>query len=546
MKTNTTPIKTLLPLALGLLPALAWSSDALAGPCLPGTDRAAFEAGLVAAFAASTLDVNQLYDHATNRLGYGWVGAPGTRSHAQLAALIADSLAVASSATAADALDVQLAGLVNGNGAFPYAFADDSMASTYVEYKNNQSARGTLRNLATVRTISQALTGPNIDLGTVLQEYWFNHFNVYAAKTEWATVSYQEQIRSQQCGTFAGLLTTTAKHPAMLIYLDNRHSVVGDINENYGREVLELMAFGDDQYVWYDQDDVVAAANALTGWTISVAGDNPQFSFVAANHDPQALVLFSGAQQLALAAGANVGRGEQLLAHLAAHPATKQNVCTKLVRRLMGRTPVATVTACKDVWGTTGELGDMLQAILVHPEMWSSASYRKQIKNPFELAISAQRALGTNQVSVARITSIRNISRDMGLPVAMVPPPTGYPDTVSGWAGAGNSIQWVESSFSSLTTTSISFALNGAPASSGGTLETEVADFVATNPGAAALNVVIEDVKETLGLPPALNMPYAALRLALQNPDVYDPNGTYRPFRTLVTGILTTPQFLRK
>lgn len=545
MITNV-PTKRLLPLAMGLLPALAWSSEALAGPCLPAAERADFEAGLVAAFAASTLDVDQLYDHATNRLGYGWVGAPGTRSHAQLADLVADSLTVASSATAADALDVELAGLVNGNGGFPYAFADDTMAATYVEYKNNQSARGAIRGVPAARTIAQALTGPNVDVGTVLQEFWFNHFNVYATKTEWATTSYQELIRGQQCGTFGGLLTATAKHPAMLIYLDNRHSVVGDINENYGREVLELMTFGDDQYVWYDQDDVVSTANALTGWTISLTGDNPQFSFVAANHDSQQLVLFSGAQQLTLAAGANVGRGEQLLAHLAAHPATKQNVCSKLVRRLLGRTPAATVTACKDAWGTSGDMGDMLQAILTHPEMWSSASYRKQIKNPFELAVSAQRALGTTQLTVSRLTTVRNASRDMGLPVTMVPPPTGYPDTVSGWAGAGNSINWAEHVFGNLSASSIAFSLNGAPASSGTTLETALTSYVATSPGSTALNAVIDDVKEVLGLPPGLSLPYAALRLSLNNPDVYDPNGTLRPFRTVVHGILTAPQFLRK
>jgi uncharacterized protein (DUF1800 family) len=545
MKTNT-PIKMCLPLALGLVPALGWTPSALAGPCLPAGERDDFEADLIAAFEASTLDVDQLYDHATNRLGYGWAGAPGTRSHALLADLVADSLAVASSATAADALDVQLAGLVAGNGSIPYAFVDDTMAAVYVEFQGNQGSRGAIRNLAGARSIAQALTGPNIDIGTVLQEHWYNHFNVYATKTDWATVSYQEQIRSQQCGTFGAMLTATAKHPAMLIYLDNRYSVVGDINENYGRELLELMTFGDDQYVWYDQDDVVAAANAFTGWTISLAGNNPQFSFVAANHDAQQLVLFSGAQQLTLAPAASVTRGEQLLTHLAAHPATKQNVCSKLVRRILGRVPAATVTACKDAWGTGGELGHMVQAILVHPETWSSASYRKQVKNPLELVVSAHRALGTNQATLGTIAGVRNLSSSMGLPVTMVPPPTGYPDTLSGWAGAGNSITWTEHGFASLATNGISFSLNGAPASSGGTLETAMATFMATSPNAAALNVVIDDVKSKLGLPPALGVPYAALRLALQNPDVYTPNGTPRSFRTVVHGILTTPSFLRK
>ncbi len=527
-------------------PVLCWSDTAVAGPCLPAADRPGFEAALVAAFAASPLDTDELYDLASNRLGYGWAGPPGTRSHALLAQRVADSLEQASDTSGAQALDVAMSGLTSGTGTTPYALADDTMAASYLEFATNMASRGPIRRLGGMRTIAQALTGPNVDLGTLLREFWFNHFNVYGDKSGWATVDYQQQIRAEQCETFAGLLRTTAGHPAMLIYLDNKDSAVGSINENYGRELLELMTLGDDEFIYYDQADVVSAATALTGWTISLVDDDPMFDFVDVNHDPQELTLFSGAHELILPAGTTVTRGEALLDHLAAHPVTVDNVCRKLVRRLMGRTPSSVVNACEAAWGPAGDMGDVLQAILTHDEMWAEAGYRRQVKSPFELVISAHRASGDDALEHNQINRIRLTLEEMGQPVGLVPPPTGYPDTRSDWASAGGSIQWHDYLFAHLGTMNVPVALDGAPAVQGIPLENALADLVATSPSGPTLNAAIDDVKLGLGLPPSFSVPFAALRLALDRGDVHLASTDIRHARTVIHGLLATPRFQRK
>ena len=103
-------------------------------------------------------------------------------------------------------------------------------------------------------------------LEEVLVDFWFNHFNVFAGKG--ATRSYiteyeREAIRPYVLGNFRDMLGATAKHPAMLFYLDNWQSKVDGINENYARELLELHTLGVDG--GYTQQDIVNVARAFTG-----------------------------------------------------------------------------------------------------------------------------------------------------------------------------------------------------------------------------------------------------------------------------------------
>nr|MCH9686344.1 hypothetical protein [Deltaproteobacteria bacterium] len=120
---KTTTIVSRLALAL---PVVLWSAVAEAGPCLPAADQDAFEDDLVLAFQASPLAVDQLYDLAANRLGFGWTGKPGTRSHEALAEIIALRLATASDLGPTDLIDVDLVPLAN-----QFSGADDDMATLY-------------------------------------------------------------------------------------------------------------------------------------------------------------------------------------------------------------------------------------------------------------------------------------------------------------------------------------------------------------------------------------------------------------------------------
>jgi uncharacterized protein (DUF1800 family) len=151
--------------------------------------------------------------------------------------------------------------------------------------------------------LTRAIESPR-QLEEVMDEFWFNHFNVVAGKglDHVLIADYErEAIRPYVLGKFRDLLGATAKHPAMLFYLDNWLSSVANtdarpriagtkaeisgLNENYARELMELHTLGVDG--GYTQQDVTALARMLTGWSFNpkLAGTGPTFRFVARLHD---------------------------------------------------------------------------------------------------------------------------------------------------------------------------------------------------------------------------------------------------------------------
>jgi uncharacterized protein (DUF1800 family) len=77
-----------------------------------------------------------------------------------------------------------------------------------------------------------------------------------------------DQIRMferQGMGSFKNLLMELSRDPAMIVWLDNSENHNGSVNENYGRELLELFSMGVGNYT---EHDVKEAARAFTGWTI--------------------------------------------------------------------------------------------------------------------------------------------------------------------------------------------------------------------------------------------------------------------------------------
>ena len=140
----------------------------------------------------------------------------------------------------------------------------------------------------------------NRQLEEVLVDFWLNHFNVFNGKGQGRVLltSYErDAIRPHVLGHFKDLLLATARHPAMLFYLDNWQSQVAarrsappppgvrrpGLNENYGRELMELHTLGVDG--GYTQDDVIAVARAFTGWTIYDLQKFAEFQFNPAMHD---------------------------------------------------------------------------------------------------------------------------------------------------------------------------------------------------------------------------------------------------------------------
>jgi len=307
-------------------------------------------------------------------------------------------------------------------------------------------------------------------LQQVMDDFWFNHFNVFAAKGEdrWYLTSYERDvIQPHTLGKFKDLVTDTAESPAMLFYLDNFLSVdpnaaqrqaalramrqnrgrrgrppvppaaqgqqprknARGLNENYGRELMELHTLGVEG--GYTQKDVTELARCFTGWTIDKPRLNPQFKFDEKLHDPdQKIVLHKK-----IHAG-GMKDGEQAIELLAKHPSTAKFISTKLARRFVSDTPPAPLVArmAKTFESSDGDIRAVMHTMIYSPEFWSRDAYRAKIKTPFELVVSAVRALGTDVDTAMPL--VQWVGR-IGEPLYQCQPPTGYADIAEAWVNTG-------------------------------------------------------------------------------------------------------------
>jgi uncharacterized protein (DUF1800 family) len=286
-------------------------------------------------------------------------------------------------------------------------------------------------------------------LQEVMVDFWFNHFNVFADKGQvrWYVSAYERDvIRPHALGKFPDLLRATARHPAMLFYLDNWLSTRPDftlrsgpnkgkkagLNENYARELMELHTLGVEG--GYTQKDVTEVARAFTGWTIDRPRQDARFVFRPLVHDATEKTVLG----TRLAAGGGEGDGERVLDLLARHPATARFVAGKLVRRFVGDVPPpALVDRVAGVYRDTGgDVRAMLRAIFTSPEFVAPEARRAKIKKPFEFVASAVRAVGAvadprGAFALARATA------EIGEPLFRAQAPTGYPDRADAWVNAG-------------------------------------------------------------------------------------------------------------
>ena len=294
-------------------------------------------------------------------------------------------------------------------------------------------------------------------LEEVLVDFWFNHFNVFAGKgrePQFITSYERDTIRPHVMGHFRELLGATAQSPAMLFYLDNWLSTSADatrvlaqraarrppgagapngpraagLNENYGRELLELHTLGVDG--GYTQQDVVEVARAFTGWTIDPRTQS--FRFAPALHDNGAKVVLGQK----IAANGGIRDGERVLDILASHPATAQHIALKLARRFVSDTPPPALVAraAKRFHDTDGDLREVVRTIVTSPEFFAADTTRTKVKTPLEFVASAVRALDAN---VRNVRPLLRALQELGMPSYLCQPPTGYADTAEAWVSSG-------------------------------------------------------------------------------------------------------------
>jgi len=276
-------------------------------------------------------------------------------------------------------------------------------------------------------------------LQEVLTDFWFNHFNVDARKIEERPiiVAYEaEVIRQRVLGRFRDLLEATALSPAMLVYLDNYLSAAPrpkggpGLNENYGRELLELHTLGVDG--GYTQRDVIEVARCFTGWTMTNPHDGLGFVFKPQMHDRGEKHVLGHR----IKAGRGIEDGEEVLDILARHPSTARFIATKLVRRFVADDPPRALVdrAAKTFRRTDGDLRAVMRVILTSREFYASASYTAKIKSPLEYVASALRATGAD---IHNPRPFVGTIGNLGEPLYQSQPPTGYPDRATAWINTG-------------------------------------------------------------------------------------------------------------
>jgi len=276
-------------------------------------------------------------------------------------------------------------------------------------------------------------------LQEVMVDFWFNHFNVFIGKgaDRYLVTAYErDAIRPHVLGHFEDLLRATAQSPAMLFYLDNWQSVGADsiagvrrqrgLNENYGRELLELHTLGVDG--GYTQKDVTEVARCFTGWTIRQPQRMAEFEFNPRMHDNGEKMVLG----VRIPAGGGINDGLTVLHLLAHHPATAHFISRQLaIRFVADNPPNALVDRMADTFlKKDGDIRAVLETMFESPEFWSRGAYRSKMKSPLEMVASSLRAVNADVDFTFGLTNQLN---QLGEPLYKKAEPTGYSNSSQDW-----------------------------------------------------------------------------------------------------------------
>ena len=282
-------------------------------------------------------------------------------------------------------------------------------------------------------------------LAEELDDFWFNHFNVFYDKgsDRFLLPQYErEAIRPHVLGQFRDLLEATAKSPAMLFFLDNFESVRADLdannknrkvkrglNENYGRELMELHTLGVNG--GYTQKDVTEVARCFTGWTIQDPKRDGGFFYDDKLHDKGEKIVLGHV----IAAGGGIDDGEQVLDILARHPSTAHFISKELAQRFVADNPPESLVdrMAQTFLTTDGDIREVMKTMLNSKEFWSEGAYRSKMKSPFEMVASSARALDADVIDAWALAD--QVGR-LGEPLYRKLEPTGYSNLSSEWVNS--------------------------------------------------------------------------------------------------------------
>ncbi|MEU4215917.1 DUF1800 domain-containing protein [Actinoplanes sp. NPDC026623] len=269
----------------------------------------------------------------------------------------------------------------------------------------------------------------------MMVDFWSNHLNVTNPSADvWDNRHDYDRkvIRSHAFGRFADMLKASARHPAMLTYLDNRFSTRAAPNENYGRELLELHTVG----LIYTESDVKNAARLLTGLTVDWDTGEYRYSLNSHATGPVRVLGFGNANPTA-AGGEKAALA--MLDYLAMHPATAKRIVTKLAVRFVSDNPPASlVTSLTKVY-----LANRSAIVPVLRALFNSAEFRgsvgAKVRTPYEDLVATVRAVGygPDASGTTGIESLYWLINSSGQAPMAWAPPNGYPDVAAAWTSPG-------------------------------------------------------------------------------------------------------------
>ena len=192
---------------------------------------------------------------------------------------------------------------------------------------------------------------------------------------------------------------------------------------------MELHTLGVDG--GYTQKDVTEVARCFTGWTIDRPRVYADFKFDERLHDPDPKIVLGKKIH-----SGGMKDGEQVLDLLTHHPSTAKFLSTELARRFVSdNPPPALVNRMAETFQSSdGDIRAVMKTMIWSPEFWSREAYRAKIKTPFELVVSAARALGTDVDTPLPL--VQWVGR-IGEPLYQCQPPTGYSDKAETWVNTG-------------------------------------------------------------------------------------------------------------
>ncbi len=269
-------------------------------------------------------------------------------------------------------------------------------------------------------------------------EFWSNllHIPLLDASAWPFRQGYDALIRQHALGRFDEMLPATTLHPAMGLYLDNALSTKEAINENLGRELLELHTVG--VGTGYTEEEVLDSARILSGWRVDRMDSFASYHS-AAHHwtGPVSVLDFREANASA------DGRGitARYLSYLAHHPRTARRIATRLCVRFVADQPSeAIVDVVADAYLSSGtDIKATLRALHSHPDFTGSASGK--IRTPAEDAIACYRALGARAWRPKTAADFgRAVTSQLQL-LGVMPfgwnSPAGFPDVGAAWSSVG-------------------------------------------------------------------------------------------------------------